>query len=38
MLPHDDSLDTMIDELDDKIDGLKGSLDSVNKMQMKMKF
>ena len=35
MLPNDDSLDAMIDELDDKIDGLKGSLDSVNKMQMK---
>jgi len=35
MLPSDNSLDTMIDELDDKIDGLKGSLDSVNKMQMK---
>lgn len=35
MLPHDDSLDAMIDELDDKIDGLKGSLDTVNKMQMK---
>ena len=34
MLPHDDS-DTMIEDLDDKIDGLKGSLDSVNKMQMK---
>ncbi len=35
MLPNDDSLDAMIDDLDDKIDGLKGSLDSVNKMQMK---
>jgi len=35
MLPQDDSLDAMIDDLDDKINGLKGSLDSVNKMQMK---
>ena len=35
MLPQDDSVDTMIAELDDKINGLKGSLDSVNKMQMK---
>ncbi len=36
MLPHDESLDAMIEELDSKIEGLKGSLDSVNKMQMKL--
>jgi hypothetical protein len=35
MLPQDDSLDDMIDNLDDKINGLKGSLESVNKMHMK---
>lgn len=35
MLPQDDSLDVMIKELDGKIDGLKSSLDYVNKMQMK---